>query len=80
MYLIKAIKAATDLESDAARLSGMSVITMEGTAYIFSCFCILSLSIGYSRLIIAIDCFLKMLCRVILFSNLFFLKKWESHF
>lgn len=47
IYFFKAIKAASDAESDVAHLSGMSVMTLEGTGSIYSCLCILSLSIGH---------------------------------
>lgn len=75
---MKAIKAATDLESDAPHLSGMSVITLEGYTSTKAL-----LSFGLPNFLRELLCLISLkldlsMCRTVLFSHLFFLPKWVS--
>lgn len=71
--MFKAIKAATDTESDTAHLSGLSVITLEGKRLQDTTFAL------FLRQTFNIDYFQFIQCRVILFTDIFFLKKWLPH-
>lgn len=72
-FLLKAIKVASDLESEVPHLSGMSVITLEGGELW------LYMVLFFTEHYIINDVVWKFCFRFILLTNLFLLKKWFSY-